>query len=307
MCAQSQHLYSRLYHALLSAYGSGWNKRYLGMFTTFMDDSGTAPEHKVAIAVGIVFPTQQLLRFETEWATFLAKERISDFHSSECFARNQHSPFATWDDCKVKRVFARVRQMTFKYSITGFCIAILKQDYEEVAPPDVKEAMGHSYYTWAASSVLGLAYDWATAKMVPMEYVFDNADKSVKDEIEAAIAFSERTHGDHFAGHYSFRKRKEVPALQAIDLFAWTCFQQARGARLNIPLHAIVQDSAIDYERAKNGDWRVVQSLNRAGIEKWIGDIRDDPRTKEIIVFKKARMAAKKARSSKPTKRKNPI
>ena len=49
-------------------------------------------------------------------------------------------------------------------------------------PEEMRKRVG-SYYTWALSSVLGLAYDWATTRNVPMEYVFDNADKDIKREM----------------------------------------------------------------------------------------------------------------------------
>jgi hypothetical protein len=258
------------------------------MYTIFIDDSGTAPEHKVANACGIVFPSIQIQRFESEWNTFLAKEGITDFHSSECLARNQHSEFAKWDDERVRRVFARVRQITFKYSIRGFCIGVHKQDYDDLLALDMKLAVGESHYTWAVSSVLGHAQHLPANRNLPMEYVFDTAGKSIKREIEAALEFADSfLYPGHFSGHYSFRSRKEVPALQCVDLFAWTCFQQFRRARFNHPVHPTAQESNEAYEKAKDAEWRVVESLNREGIEKWVRENQDNPRTKEIIEFKK--------------------
>jgi hypothetical protein len=289
--------YSRLYHALLIAYWGRWSGRYLSMFATFTDDSGTSREHKMAVACGILLPALQLKRFESEWHIFLHKEGIPDFHSSECLARNQHSAFANWDDERVRRTFARVRQITFKYSIKGFCIGIHKQDYDEVLQPNMKSAVGESHYTWAVSSVLGLAEDWASSRGVPMEYVFDNADKPIKREIEDAIEYSDILFPGRFAGHYSFRKRAEVPALQAVDLFAWSCFQGFRAARFNNQLKAIAAESRDAYVHAKNGDWSVIQSLTREGLEKWVNENRDNPRTQEIIAFKQKLKESKKPKA----------
>jgi hypothetical protein len=197
----------------------------------------------------------------------------------------------------VCRVFARVRQITFKYSIRGFCIGIQKQDYDEVLPPDMKAAVGESHYTWAVSSVLGLAEDWASNRGVPMEYVFDNADKPIKREIENAIKFSDTIYPDRFASHYQFRSRKDVPVLQAVDLFAWTCFQAFRKARFNHPMYPIAAESREVYLRAKNAEWSIIQSLNREGLEKWVNENRNNPRTQEIIAFKEK---LKEARRPKP-------
>jgi hypothetical protein len=259
------------------------------MFTIYIDDSGTAPEHKMAIAAGIIVPALRIRPLESEWSAFLEKQRIPDFHTSECLARNQHSAFSNWDDDRVRKVFARVRQITFKYSIKAFCIAIHKKDYDEVLTEDLKMAVGNSHYTWAVSSVIGLASDWATEHKVPMEYVFDTATKDVKCEIDSAMDFMETKSPGEFVEHYSFRSRKDVPALQAVDLFAWTCYQAARKARLGHPIHPIAHESAIAYHAAREGNWWLVQSLTREGIEKWVAEYHDNPRTKEITAFKQQR------------------
>jgi hypothetical protein len=267
------------------------------VFTIYIDDSGTSPEHKMAIAAGIIIPAIQIARFDSEWNEFLDREGISDFHSSICLARNHKSEFANWDEEHVRKVFARVRRITFKYSVKGFCIGIHKQDYEDVLPADMKAAVGHSYYTWAVSSLLGLAHDWAEKRSVPIEYVFDEENKNIKREIEDSIAFSEKIYGDRFSGHYSFRKRREVPCLQAVDHFAWACYQGFRESRFQHPLKPLAAESIAAYLRAKDAEWREIQSLNREGLEKWVAEMRNNPRTKEILEFKKKR---KEARQPKP-------
>lgn len=267
------------------------------MFTIYIDDSGTSPEQKVAIAAGIIIPRIQIARFDDEWSKFLEREYISNFHSSICLARNHKSEFANWDDQRVRKVFARVRQLTFKYSVKGFCIGIHKQDYEDVLPADMKAAVGRSYYTWAVSSVLGLAYDWAAKRSVPIEYVFDEENKNIKCEIEDALAFSEKIYGDHFLGHYSFRMRRDIPSLQAVDHFAWACYQGFRRSRTQHPLKPIATESIEAYLTAKGGRWREIQSLNREGLEKWVAEMRNNPRTQEILEFKKKR---KETRQPKP-------
>jgi hypothetical protein len=267
------------------------------VFTIYIDDSGTSPEHKMAIAAGIIIPAIQIARFDAEWNEFLAREHISDFHSSVCLARNHKSEFANWDDDHVRRVFRQVRRMTFKYSVKGFCIGIHKELYDDVLPDDMRAAVGQSYYTWAVSSLLGLAYDWAHERSVPIMYVFDEENKNVKREIEDAMTFSERIYGDHFSGHHSFRKRREVPCLQAVDQFAWACFQGFRRARFDQNLHEIATESRTAYLKAKSGEWHEIQSLNREGLEKWVADLRNNPRTQEIIAFKEKLRESRKPKS----------
>jgi hypothetical protein len=41
------------------------------MFTAYIDDSGTAPEQKVAIATALVMPAHRIIAFQSEWNTFI--------------------------------------------------------------------------------------------------------------------------------------------------------------------------------------------------------------------------------------------
>jgi hypothetical protein len=297
MLARNQ-AYSRMFHALLSAYGSRWANLDLLMFTFFIDDSGTAPEHRMAIAAGIIIPSLRLLPFESEWKAFCDKEGMEDFHASECLARNKHSAFADWSDDRVRKAFARVRQITLKYSAKSYCVALKKQDYEEIVTPKLKQSLGESYFSWAVSSLVGLCFDWSKQRSVEMEYVFDNSDKAIQIEIEDALAFSEQTNGNRFSGHYSFRSRKEIPALQATDLLAWTCYQHALWSRFRFPIHRLAKESAIDYVNAKGREWLTIQSLHRQGVADLMEVLNSySQRTEEVIEFRRKRREDRNARS----------
>ena len=279
--------------ALISAFGSKWSDRDLDVFIIYIDDSGSAPDQKFAIAAGIVFPAKRLMEFEREWRAFLEKEKIPEFHASECLARNPHSAFANWDDGRVERVFARIQQIIFKYSVKAFCIGIHKQDYDEVVPEEMWASVGKSHYVWAVSSVLGLSYDWAISRAVPMEYVFDNAEKAIKRDLREAIDYSEAVHSDHFSGHNSFGRRKDVPGLQAADLFAWSCYQAALHTRFGHPMHPLARKIFDTFWLKNEGQWCVIQSLNREGIELWVKKTHGSPADLKIREFKNARKEAR--------------
>jgi Protein of unknown function (DUF3800) len=297
MCVRSQ-FYPLMKHVLLSAYKEKWQEIYLLMFTIFIDDSGTAPDQKLAVAAAIFVPAKQLVSFEKEWNAFLKKEELEDFHSSECLARNPHSVFAMWDDDRVKRVFARIQQITSKYSVKSYCLAVHKQDYDEVIPKEMRASVGQSHYTWAVSSVLGYVYDWSVERSVPIEYVFDNASKDVKREIEDALAIAETVYPGHFSGNYSFRSRKDVPGLQMVDLFAWAASRRGCHLRFEQPIHPIVNKCWEIYEKMQGGSWCEVQALNREGLEGWVGNTYgslEDLRTRTLKnKLKEARKPKKK-------------
>lgn len=230
--------------------------------------------------------------------SLLGQEQIPEFHASECLARNLHSPFATWDDERVRRAFTRVRQLTIRFSVRGFCTGIHKQDYDEVLTEDMKSAIGDSYYTWALSSVIGHAYDFSRQQKAPITYVFDNAEAAIKKEVTDAMAYMESKDPGHF-GNWMFGKRSEVPALQAVDLFAWTCFQQFRQSRFGKTIPDLADETDLGYEQGRLGTWRTVESLNREGIERWVSDNRNNPRTREIVAFKEWRRESQKPQPKK--------
>lgn len=267
------------------------------MFSIYIDDSGSSPEDKFAIAAGVVFPAKRIEAFEREWNSFLEKEGMPDLHASACVARNPHSVFATWDDAKVERVLARAQQIVFKYSVKAFSIGIHKQDYDDLIPDDMRIGVSDSHYVWALSSVLGLSYDWVSERSAPMEYVFPNCSKQEKRDIEEAIDYSESIYADHFSGHYSFRSAKEVPGLQTADLFAWTCYQAGRWTRFGTPMKAPSEALWNHFALRNAGEWSTNQSLTREGLEMWVKKTCGTPEDLRLRQYKQKR---KEERLPKP-------
>jgi hypothetical protein len=297
VCVKSQEAhYSRICHALVSAYGSKWSERYLRMFSIYIDDSGSAPDQGFAIAAGIVFPANRIEAFEKEWSAFLGKEDIQELHASVCVARNPRSDFANWDDDRVDRVLLRAQQIIFKYSVKAFSIGIHKQDYNELVPKEMWLSVGQSHYVWALSSVLGLSYDWASSHSAPMEYVFDNASKAEKRDIDEAMDYSEALYAGHFSGHYSFRSRKEVPGLQAVDLFAWVNYQAACDTRFGIPIKPVAEKLWFPFIQRNGEKWCTIQSLSREGLKMWVKDTCGSTEDLRLRAYKQKRKEARMPR-----------
>lgn len=137
------------------------------MHSAYIDDSGTAPDQLVAIAAALIIPAYQLPRLESEWSTFLLKHGIPEFHTSECVARNPKSAFASWDDDRVKKVLARVRQIIRKYAVQSFAVSVDKATYDEVIPNHLRNAIGKSHYTLAFDGVGGSFVHGVQRKMLP--------------------------------------------------------------------------------------------------------------------------------------------
>ena len=119
------------------------------MFTAYIDDAGTDPAQKVAIATGLIIPAVRLLAFQSEWNTFTGKRGIKDFHASECAVANPDSDFAGWDTPAIHSAFSRIRQITKKYGVRCFSLAVNKSDYDATVPPELYPIFGRYHYTWA--------------------------------------------------------------------------------------------------------------------------------------------------------------
>jgi hypothetical protein len=308
MPAQNQP-YSSTKHYLLSVCATDWIEKYLAMFTLYIDDSVTAPEHKVAIAAGVVIPAYRLKAFESEWNRFLDKEGLvpDGFHTSECIARNHKSAFAGWDDVRVERVFTRVQQITFKYVTKAFVIAIHKQNYDEVVPKEMWSGIGRSHFVWAVSSLLGLGHDWAAGLSVPMEYIFDSTnDKELKRDVTEAIDYSEHVgYGKHFVDHHAFRAREQTPGLQLADFYAWHSFQMAKYRLFKHPLPPLASKTvgaflARSSSSLGGGTWAVAQTLNRTALAQWVKKMQGSAEVSKVREYKQERKAA---RMPKPKKK----
>jgi len=197
-------------------------------------------------------------------------------------------------------VLLRSQRIIFKYSVRAFSIGIHKQDYNEIVPKDMWLSVSQSHYVWALSSVLGLSYDWASSHSIPMEYVFDNASKEERRDIQEAIDYSEAIYPGHFSGHFSFRSRKEVPGLQAADLYAWVNYQAACDTRFGIPIKPAAEKLWFPFIFRNEKKWCTIQSLNRAGLEMWVNKTYGSP---EDLRLREYKQKQKEARMPKPRKR----
>jgi hypothetical protein len=221
------------------------------MLSAYIDDSGTDPNQRAAIATAFVIPTTQIIPLEREWDKLKNKYGFSDFHTSEMVARNYKSDFADWDEAKQRRVFRRVREISKKYSIRSEAVsfAVNKADYDNVVPLEYRDRLG-GHYTWAVRHVMNFLEAWKQSRKIPpLEYIFDWAEPACEErvEIETVMAQTEsisqqRGRPGEFT-NYGFRRRKDIPALQCVDAIGWTCYQQALFQFHKVPMHKLAEEA----------------------------------------------------------------
>ncbi len=248
------------------------------MYSAYIDDSGTDPKQLVAVASALIIPTRKVIPLEREWATFLQKESITNFHTSECVACNPKSEFAGWNEDRVKRVIARVRQIIRKYAVKAYSVSVDKAVYDAVIPNDLRRAIGASHYTQGVDGLGGFVRDWGLERSVPMEYVYDNTDKKQKKEIDRVMEHGEALYPSLYDGRYQFRKRQDVPALQLSDLFAWTCYQRSISYLHGKPISLIAEESWQEFSTWKKGeeDWAGSWYADKPRLQDWVRRVYAD-------------------------------
>jgi len=144
------------------------------MFTVYIDDSGTSPSQHIAIATALIIPAAQIIRLEKEWATLAGREGFTDFSMAEFVAANPKSEFANWNGDKQERVFRRIRQISKKYGLRAFSVAVNKKDYDSIVPDALRSWIGQYHYTWAVHHLLSFLNLWRSESIgrPPFEYVF---------------------------------------------------------------------------------------------------------------------------------------
>lgn len=234
------------------------------MVNVYIDDSGTSPSQRVAIASALLVPVKRVHQLEREWKQFCDTRSIKEFHSSECVARNQKSAFANWTDPEVDSTLKRVSQITKKFGVEAFSWAVNKADYDEVVPDDFQEVSGKYHYTWAIHHVLKLIRNWgARSAQPPLEYFFDWLKDKPRKEVERAMRQEESLFPGQYEGHYVFKKRCDVPALQCVDLVAWSCFSRAQLTFHGTPMGGFSQRSFADFRNYQNRTWLSARATTR--------------------------------------------
>lgn len=101
-------------------------------FTSFVDDSGTAPNQEIAIATALLIPAERIVELELEWDKLKEKEGFKCFHMAE-FADS-----VNWEEENHARLYHSVREITKKYGVKTISFTVVKKEYGETVPPDLR-------------------------------------------------------------------------------------------------------------------------------------------------------------------------
>lgn len=248
-------------------------------FTVYLDDSGTASEHAIAIASAFILPAKRIIAVETEWNRVTKANGFSDFHAAACAAKtSRDKQYQDWDDAKKRRVFTRVRQLCKKFGVKAYGWAVYKKTYDEVVPESFRH-YGGGHYTWAVRHVISRIEEWRLARKIkePFQFIFDWEEIGSPDREEIDDIMGQLSDNLGEPVHHDFQCRKLVPALQCADLIAWLAFQRALDNFHQKPVNPIADECLNDFEnyypsgKAPNSKkWFSVATVQRLQLQVWI-------------------------------------
>lgn len=272
-------------HFLLTVGGARWKEVWLAMFTVYIDDSGTDPSQSLAIAAGIIVPATNIDPLDRAWSELLDYEFIRGFHSSECAAGQEGTDFENWSWQRKKRVFWKVREITKTFAVKAFSCAINKADYDQFVTGELRDVGGKYHYTWAVRHVVAYLDMWALLNgiSIPFEYLFDwmgeSKRNSAKREIEIVMSQAESVRAGFYEGQYQFKKRRNHPGLQCVDLLAWSCYQFGRSAIFQVPCHPLAWESFWDFDAHNQKNWLHAVTQKPEDLKIWAEQESADERS----------------------------
>jgi Protein of unknown function (DUF3800) len=261
----------------------------LAFITAFLDDSGTAPDQRIAICSAILIPATRIDTLERQWRIFTEKNGFLDFHASECAARNYKSQYASWDDKKLRRVFLRVRQFCKTFGVHTYGFAVHKKSFEEEIPPILRENIG-SHYTWAVRQVVTSIETWRRMRKIKeqIQYIYDWEDIGSPErfEIDEVMGQSGEQLGEK--PQHDYKERKKIPSLQCADFMAWLSFQLGNDNFYQVPLNPLAVEALKDLENYYPAGkcppfkkWFQVRTIQRAELRRWASEEAKNPQTIE--------------------------
>jgi hypothetical protein len=205
------------------------------MLTIYMDDSGSGPTQGYAVAAGWIAKMPAWKLFDKDWAKVTGTEshKIECLHTADFVSG--YKDFKDWGDLDKKAAtLKKLRAIIKKRALKGFGFCVIKKDFDELVPDQLRSQGFQNHYTYAIRRILGIIHHWRGELNLldePIEYVFDYMDKRDPRRREIERVFdSSGAEEDNFTSYGIhkepiFRSRKDVPVLQAADLLAWTMYQ----------------------------------------------------------------------------------
>jgi hypothetical protein len=202
------------------------------MISGYFDDSGTSANERAAVVAGYLGSVSQWDNFCREWSQFLADYGITEMHRADL--ETFHGEFLEeygWNPERRTKCVRDAHRIIKKNTYTALSAAVIKADFDEIIPDDIKKLFGGAY-GWAALMCIWQSYGWFYKQKKPSDinWVFEAGTKG-RNEFDKIMANIYRRHDlrqQFKIWGWSFNSKKVLP-LQAADVIAYESFKQIDG------------------------------------------------------------------------------
>jgi len=201
-------------------------------YEVYFDDSGTDSRSPVAIAACYVATKVQWGELVRNWNETKEKEGFDFFHMTDFMVNPEKGvkPYCDWDERKKERVYNMLTTFIRIRARYGFALTVVKNDYDDLIPEEMKKHLGKDHYVWAVRCVMGRISEWREywGMKRPMRYIFSETPKgkgtrgeildltdSLRDDPDTTEKYGLVKDG------LGFQDMKTSPPLQAADILAW--------------------------------------------------------------------------------------
>lgn len=272
--------FSPIQHIVESAHLGRSNGVYVAALTIYLDDSGTSPTNSIAVAAGWIakLPSWELFQRDWEKIKNIESDKFGCMHMAEFVHGSEE--FEGWDLDKKLRVIRKLRKVIMKRALKGFALGVIKKDFDEVVPDELRKLGFENHYTFAVRSVLGMIDKWRQEKGfqdAPIEYIFDWQDRHDLRRKEIEEVFARAKGDDNAFRRYGirendplFRKKDSIYPLQAADILAWSVYQVVLHEIEKTKLKPIAKETFLDFFSHRQRGFLEGGYNKRQAIIEWV-------------------------------------
>lgn len=241
----------------------------MGMLSAYFDDSGTDTGNRTAVVAGYVGSDFQWKRFVDRWTTTLKCEGVNIMRRSDL--ENFKGEFADgWDSSRRTRFVIKLQGILKTCTYSAVSAAVIKEDFEAVMPPWVKNLFGGTY-GWCACMCVSAMLGWCSERnhAGPINWTFESGTDGAREIGEMFQALQLPELRDMYRiGSVGFDTKLLKP-LQAADLIAYEIFKHIENQVLDAGKRP-PRLSALGLFRKQ--DWRYATFWNKDRMSAWLAE-----------------------------------
>jgi hypothetical protein len=189
----------------------------------YIDDSGTHDNARLAVMGGPVVPHVFFSSFQVDWDTILSRHKVAGpIHMKEFY--RPHGRLAYLSDDERMALFQDLVSTINKNKLYSLTVSVLEKDFKECFPSDkFKSLFGPAPLAFIWCMVLNQLICDETKRVSRVAYlVSETVESSQIVEAHRFVRhYAEINHFDSI-GAVAFDSHKNVNALQAADMIAWS-------------------------------------------------------------------------------------